>query len=77
MRYAMFSGYLAAQSIINSYDYYKYYKEQILPKLKVGVSNRFIFQLLGRKSYKWFINYFAKSNDPLTLFGNFYNPSFF
>ncbi len=75
MRYALLSGYLAAQSIINKTDYYKLYNKVILPKLKTSIANRLIFKLLGKTGYKMFINYFAKTDDPLAFLRRFYNPS--
>jgi len=75
MRYAMLTGYLAAKSIIESKDYYDIYQKELLPKLKVSVSNRLLFKLFGKKSYKTFINMFAKASDPISRLGKFYNPS--
>lgn len=75
MRYAMLTGYLAANSIIEGKNYYDLYQKEILPKLKVSISNRLLFKLLGKGGYKAFIKMFAKSSDPVSRLGKFYNPS--
>ncbi|MDP2685302.1 MAG: NAD(P)/FAD-dependent oxidoreductase [bacterium] len=75
MRYAVLTGYLAAKSIIEDKDYYAMYQKQILPKLKVSISNRLTFKLMGKRGYRAFINRFTKSEDPVNELGRLYNPS--
>ncbi|MFH1054855.1 MAG: NAD(P)/FAD-dependent oxidoreductase [Candidatus Altiarchaeota archaeon] len=51
MRYAVTSGYLAAESIINNEDYEEKAKKTFNSKLKASVVNRFLWEKLGRGGY--------------------------
>lgn len=75
MRFAMLTGYLAAQSIINGNNYYSYYHKEILPLIKVSIANRLIIGMLGKKSYKLFFKLLENSKDPMEFLYKFYNPS--
>lgn len=52
MFFALRSGYLATQSIIEKTDYDKLWKNEFNNFLKVSVVNRFLFELIGYKSFK-------------------------
>lgn len=55
MRYAIVSGFLAAKSIIEGTSYDELCKEQFYDYLKVGLINRFLFELVGNKGYKFLV----------------------
>ncbi len=57
MRYAITSGYLAAQSIINKWDYEKVIHKRFKNKLKAGIVNRFLWEKLNRNEYKGVIDH--------------------
>jgi len=65
MRFAITSGYLAAQSIISDKDYEKIARKYFGNKLKAGVVNRYLWEnVLCRKDYSVLINIaeFVKEN---------------
>lgn len=65
MRFAITSGYLAAQSIICNRDYEKAAKKHFRNKLKAGVVNRYLWEnVLSKKDYSILINFaeFAMKN---------------
>ncbi len=55
LRYAMHSGYLAAQAIIKKESYDDLCKEQILPALKTSLANRLLYSQLGNHGYTWIL----------------------
>ncbi|MEK7172475.1 MAG: NAD(P)/FAD-dependent oxidoreductase [Patescibacteria group bacterium] len=63
MKYAMKSGYLAAQSIIEGADYEKLWKKELYPQLKASLVNRWFYKILGQKSYGLIIKKMEKSPD--------------
>jgi len=63
MRYAMTSGFLAAQSIMYGANYDDLCKERILPLLRTSLSNRLIYEFLGNRGYEYIFNRIAKSAD--------------
>ncbi len=52
MRYAMVSGYLAAQSIIQDISYDALWKAQLLPFLQAGMVNRMLIDRFGATAYR-------------------------
>jgi uncharacterized protein YqgQ len=64
MRFAIKSGYLAAQSIINKEDYEKTAKKHLSNKLKASVVNRYLWERAAKKDYSFIINnaQFVKKN---------------
>ena len=65
MRFAIRSGYLAAQSIISNKDYEKIAKKHFRNRLKAGVVNRYLWEtVLCKKDYLMLINIaeFVKKN---------------
>lgn len=73
MKYAFTSGFLAAQSIINSEDYEKKAKEQFSNKLKSSLVNRFLWEKAGFGNYAFVINRFKNARDLFGLFYSFHN----
>ena len=57
MRYAITSGYLAAQSIISGKDYEETARKHFGNKLKAGIVNKYLMEnLLSRRDYSVFID---------------------
>lgn len=65
MRFAIMSGYLAAQSVIDGEDYGEFVKKHFRNKQKADVVNRYLWEnVLSRKDYSFLIDTaeFAKKN---------------
>jgi flavin-dependent dehydrogenase len=75
LRQALTSGYLAAISILENKNYDKLVKEILVPKLKISLTNRFFFRLLGNKGYHRFLKRGIKIKDPLGRMNKIYNVS--
>jgi len=75
LRQAITSGYLAAISIVQKKNYDKMIKELLLPKLKISLTNRFIFSILGNQGYHRFLKRGEKIKDPLGRMNKIYNIS--
>lgn len=55
MRYALRSGALAAQSIIEGVDYTTLWRQELLPFLETGITNRFLFNSVGERGRRWIL----------------------
>lgn len=75
MRYAITSGYLAARGIIENMDYTALLKDELMPKQKASLVNRFFFEMLGNSGYRYCINYLGTGNA-IEKARRQYNPSF-
>ena len=75
MRYAMMSGYLAAQSIISGESYERLVQEKIEKILEVSVADRLIFSMLGNRGYEKALSVVGKLEDPIAWLRKWYNPS--
>jgi flavin-dependent dehydrogenase len=75
MRYAMMSGYLAAQSIITGRSYESLVQKYIEKMLEVSVADRLIFSLLGNRGYEKALSILDKLEDPIAWLRKWYNPS--
>jgi flavin-dependent dehydrogenase len=75
MRYAMTSGFLAAQSIIRGSSYDDLWKEKLLPLLRASASNRMIYEFLGNRGYEFAFKRIANRADFRDALGRQYNPS--
>jgi flavin-dependent dehydrogenase len=64
MRFAITSGYLAAQSIINTEDYEEIAKKDFRNKLNSSAVNRYLWERAAKKDYSFIINNaeFVKKN---------------
>lgn len=65
IRFAITSGYLAAQSLVENRDYGRVANRRFQNKLKAGVVNRFLWEnVLSKRNYAFLINIaeFAKVN---------------
>ena len=64
MRYAMMSGYLAAQSIIHGKNYDRLWQKNLLPQLRASLINRALVDRLGNTVYRHFIKRSTMASDP-------------
>ena len=55
LRYAIRSGTLAAHSLLGGTDYTRAWREQLLPGLRAGVVNRFMFNTTGARAKDYLI----------------------
>lgn len=76
MRYALRSGILAARSLIEGIDYTLLWRKELLPLLRTGVSNRFIFNYTGDRGWRRVLRSLGGS-DPARKLQRFYRPSLF
>lgn len=76
IRSSLYSGYLAAESIINYRDYVENYEKianlEFSKRLKAGLVNRFFWTKMG-KDYSLVIRMLKKSKDPMKLLDKVYN----
>ncbi len=63
LRYAMLSGYLAAQSILTSKSYNQMCREEILPFMEISLANRWLFANLGNYGYDIVLNVVSKRTN--------------
>ena len=73
IRYAVESGYLAAQAIIHGEDYEALARKRFLNKFKAGIVNRYLFEKFGRKNYSLVYEKLRNVRDPLASVCSFYN----
>ncbi len=74
MRYALRSGILAAQSLIEGTDYTRLWRAQLLPLLKTGISNRFLYNAAGDRGARLALRTISRSNASSKLH-RLYQPS--
>lgn len=67
LRYAMYSGYLAAKSIITGESYAQMCIENILPMMETSLANRWIFAHLGNYGYDKMLNFLSGHEDVIGL----------
>lgn len=84
MRYAFLSGYLAAQAILKENDYqeankiyWQQVEKEIYPLLKTSVVNRFIYEFLTNRTYKWLLKKIVKTSDFRKFVQKQYQPTFY
>lgn len=75
MRYAMISGFLAAQSVIQGNSYDELWRKHLLPLLRTSLSNRMIYEFLGNGGYEFILKRIAKTADLREVLRRQYNPS--
>lgn len=59
MNYALLSGKLAADSIINSLDYNELWKKGLMPKLKLDYARRFVMSIFGDRFMEFAMRKYA------------------
>jgi len=74
MRYALRSGLLAAKSIIQGTDYTSLWRRELLPLLRAGAVNRFIFNLVGEPGWRAAARRLTRA-DTHSVLRRFYQPS--
>lgn len=74
MRYALRSGLLAARSIVEGVDYMALWNRELLPLLRAGTVNRFLFNTLGETGWRLAIRRLSAGDAGLAL-RRFYRPS--
>ncbi len=75
LRYAIRSGVLAARSVIEGVDYCRLWRRELLPQLRVGLSNRLIFGLVGERGRRWALAYGLRGPDTGVRLRRLYQPS--
>lgn len=74
MRYALRSGVLAARSLLERTDYTQLWRQELLPLLKTGIANRFIFNNIGDRGWRWALRGLSRSDTAAKL-QRLYRPS--
>ena len=74
MRYALRSGILAARSLLEGTDYTRLWRRELLPLLRTGVSNRFIFNSAGARGRRWALRGVSRA-DTVAKLRRLYRPS--
>jgi len=74
LRYAFRSGVLAARSMIEGTDYTRLWRRDLLPALRVGTVNRFIFNLVRERGWRHALRKLGRADTGATL-RRFYGPS--
>jgi flavin-dependent dehydrogenase len=75
MRYAMTSGFLAAQSIIHGENYDFLWQREILPLLRTSLSNRLVYEMLQNRGYEYIAKRIARTGDLRDVLRAAYRPS--
>ncbi len=75
MRYAILSGYFAAQSILNGASYSSFIKEHLHPTVRASLVNRFLYERFGNRGYSYWIRYCGRVKNPRDFFRKRYAPS--
>jgi len=75
MRYAMTSGYLAAQSIITGTSYDRLWKEKLYPKLKTSLSNHYLIVKTGNRGFQFLVDKLRDNRDPIGFLMKNHNPT--
>ncbi len=73
IRSAIYSGYLAAKSIIDSSDYGKAAKAKFTGYLKASIVNRYYWDKAGEKNYEPIFKRLRAAKDPHTVLLSMYN----
>lgn len=74
IRYALRSGILAARSLLEGQDYVRLWRRELLPLLRTGAANRFIFNTVGERGWRWALRGLSRST-PATKLWRLYRPS--
>ena len=81
MRYAITSGVLAAQSILDECDYETEVRKRLVPLIKTSAINRFLMNRVGDRGFKFVANYWMrdqrKNGDGLRFMKWVYQPGIF
>ncbi len=75
LRYAIISGYLAAQSIMTGADYDVLWKKRLKPMLETSLVNRFLLERFGHAGYRYLTRRLTRES-PCDYLRRHYNESF-
>lgn len=75
MRFAIFSGVLAARSLVEECDYDRLWRRELEPLLRVSFVNRAIYEALGNAGYAWFLRRQERRGDARHYLHWLYRPS--
>ena len=67
MRYALRSGLLAARSILEGLDYPSLWRRELLPLLRMGIVNRFIFNTVGEPGRRMALRHLTHGDTRVVL----------
>lgn len=67
MRYALRSGILAARSIIDGTDYEQSWRQELMPLVRAGVVNRFLFNSIGARGRNLAVRHLISGNTTRQL----------
>ena len=76
IKYAMYSGYLAARSINDGSSYQELCQQYLYPKLQTSLANRWLFAQLHNPGYTYLLNKMGKMEDVIPTLRKHYNTSF-
>ncbi|SHK04524.1 NAD(P)/FAD-dependent oxidoreductase [Rhodothermus profundi] len=76
LRYALWSGYLAARAILEQADYNAWCRQYLVPWLQTSLVNRLLYNQLGNHGYRWMLQHLSQS-DVLQELRRQYQPSKF
>jgi flavin-dependent dehydrogenase len=74
LRYAFRSAVLAAQSVADGASYARLWRASLLPLLRAGVVNRFLFNATGARGRRYVLGRFGRT-DARRALGRLYGPS--
>ena len=74
IRLAIYSGVLAARSLLNGEDYDRLWRRELLPQMQTSVVNRVLFSRLGNRGYRRFLRLHTGSRTRWALH-RLYRPS--
>lgn len=77
LRYAMYSGYLAAKSILTGESYSQMCDQKIRPIMETSLANRWLFAHLGNYGYDKVLQIVSRKNDIIEPLRKQYRPSLF
>jgi len=77
IRYAMLSGYLAAQSIMTGKSYDHLCHEKLRPMMETSLANRWLFAHLGDLGYEKILKRLSKVDDVIPALRKHYKSSWF
>lgn len=75
IKYAMLSGYFAAQGFTKNQNYQELCKKYLYPKLQTSLANRWLFSHLYNAGYNFILNRVKMSDDIIPALRKHYNPS--
>lgn len=74
LRYSITSGVLAAHSILEERGYEPLWRAHLLPRMKAGIVNRFLFNAAGKRGRRWATRKLMQANTSGRLH-KLYSPS--